>query len=221
MIKEFELGEFDLDSFMNESSECESAATSTGEGSSRQIVFVIDASNSMQGHKIGAVNDCVNNIISKLRSLDRSQENAIRISVIGFSTRLFRWTDSFVRASEFKYSYVEMVDGLTDINAAFNELTMLSNNMEKAAKKYVVLFSDGLFTEGKVSQAAQFLGYNYSESMARWSQAELFPEIERIAVVFDDDLHDTQSLGFFKELVGAGLIVPISDQEQLLSALLK
>ena len=120
MIKEFELGEFDLDSFMNESSESESAATSTGEGSSRQIVFVIDASNSMQGHKIGAVNDCVNNIISKLRSLDRSQENAIRISVIGFSTRLFRWTDSFVRASEFKYSYVEMVDGLTDINAAFN-----------------------------------------------------------------------------------------------------
>ena len=165
MIKEFELGEFDLDSFMNESSESESAATSTGEGSSRQIVFVIDASNSMQGHKIGA--------------------------------------------SEFKYSYVEMVDGLTDINAAFNELTMLSNNMEKAAKKYVVLFSDGLFTE------------DYSESMARWSQAELFPEIERIAVVFDDDLHDTQSLGFFKELVGAGLIVPISDQEQLLSALLK
>ena len=209
MIKEFELGEFDLDSFMNESSESESAATSTGEVSSRQIVFVLDASNSMQGHKIGAVNDCVNNIISKLRSLDRSQENAIRISVIGFSTRLFRWTDSFVRASEFKYSYVEMVDGLTDINAAFNELTMLSNKMEKAAKKYVVLFSDGLFTE------------DYSESMARWSQAELFPEIERIAVVFDDDLHDTQSLGFFKELVGAGLIVPISDQEQLLSALLK
>ena len=92
---------------------------------------------------------------------------------------------------------------------AVKGLTMLSNNMEKAAKKYVVLFSDGLFTE------------DYSESMARWSQAELFPEIERIAVVFDDDLHDTQSLGFFKELVGAGLIVPISDQEQLLSALLK
>lgn len=209
MIKEFELGEFDLDSFMNESSESESAATSTGKGFSRQIVFVIDASNSMHGHKIGAVNDCVNNIISKLRSLDRSQENAIRISVIGFSTRLFRWTDSFVRASEFKYSYVEMVDGLTDINAAFNELTMLSNNMEKAAKKYVVLFSDGLFTE------------DYSESMARWSQTELFPEIDRIAVAFDDDLHDTQSLGFFKEFVGAGLIVSVSDQEQLLLALLK
>lgn len=209
MIKEFELGEFDLDSFMNESVASESVITGTGEGASRQIVFIIDASNSMQGHKIGAVNDCVNNIISKLRSLDRSQENTIMISVIGFSTRLLKWTDSFVRASEFKYSYVEMVDGLTDINAAFNELTMLSNNMEKESRKYVVLFSDGLFAE------------DYSESMAQWSRVELFSEIGRIAVAFDDDLHDTQSIAFFKEFVGAGLIVPISDQEQLLSALLK
>lgn len=209
MIKEFELGEFDLDSFMSESADGESVVTNTKDGVSRQIVFVIDASNSMQGHKIGAVNDCVNNIISKLRSLDRNQENSINISVIGFSTRLFKWADSFVRAAEFKYSYVEMVDGLTDINAVFHEFTILSHNMEKEAKRYVVLFSDGLFIE------------DYSESMAEWSQVDLFSDTEKIAVVFDDDLQDSQSLSFYKEFVGPGLIIPIKDQEQLLSVLLK
>lgn len=208
MIKEFELGEFDLDSFMNESAKSESAVTSTEKVTSRQLVFVIDASNSMQGHKIGAVNDCVNNIISKLRSLDRSQENTIGISVIGFSTRLFRWTDSFVRASEFKYSYVEMVDGVTDINVALRELIVLTNHMENDAKKYVVLFSDGLTSE------------DYTENLAHWKQAEPYSDIVKIAVAFDDDLRDSQSVSFFKDFVGSGMIVPIKDQEQLLTALL-
>lgn len=203
-----ELGEFDLDSFMSDSADSDSSAVFTGEGVSRQIVFVIDASNSMQGHKIGSVNDCVNNILSKLRSLDRNQEYPISISVIGFSSRLFKWTESFVRASDFKYSYVEMVDGVTDINAALQELTVLTNNTEKDAKKYVVLFSDGLTTE------------DYSENLAHWKQAEPYSDMVKIAVAFDDDLRDSQSVSFFKDFAGSGMVIPITDQEQLLTALL-
>lgn len=208
MVTEIELGEFDLDSFMNESEESESVTVYAGEGASRQIVFVIDASNSMQGHKIGSVNDCVNNILSKLRSLDRNQEDPISISVIGFSSRLFKWTESFVRASDFKYSYVEMVDGVTDINAALQELIMLTNNMEKDTKKYVILFSDGLTTE------------DYTENLAHWKQAELYSDIVKIAVAFDDDLCDSQSVSFFENFVGSGMVIPITDQERLLSPLL-
>lgn len=208
MVTEIELGEFDLDSFMNESEDSESATVYAGEDSSRQIVFVIDASNSMHGHKIGSVNDCVNNILSKLRSLDRNQEDPISISVIGFSSRLFKWTESFVRASDFKYSYVEMVDGVTDINAALQELIMLTNNMEKDTKKYVVLFSDGLTTE------------DYTDNLAHWKQAELYSDIVKIAVAFDDDLHDSQSVSFFENFVGSGMVIPITDQERLLSTLL-
>lgn len=208
MVTGIELGEFDLDSFMEESEDNESAIVNAGEGTSRQIIFVIDASNSMQGHKIGSVNDCVNNILSKLRSLDRSQENPISISVIGFSSRLFKWTESFVRASDFKYSYVEMVDGVTDINAALQELTVLTNHMEKDTKKYVVLFSDGLTTE------------DYTENLAYWKQAELYSDIVKIAIAFDDDLRDSQSVSFFKDFVGSGMVIPITDQEQLLTALL-
>lgn len=208
MVMEIELGEFDLDSFVNESEESESAAVYAREGAPRQIVFVIDASNSMQGHKIGSVNDCVNNILSKLRSLDRNQEEPISISVIGFSSRLFKWTESFVRASDFKYSYVEMVDGVTDINAALQELILLTNNMEKDTKKYVVLFSDGLTTE------------DYTENLAHWKQAELYSDIVKIAVAFDDDLRDSQSVSFFENFVGSGMVIPINDQERLLSTLL-
>lgn len=209
MIDGIELGEFDFDSFISESSKSENAVTRSGESVARQVVFVIDASNSMQGFKIGAINECVNNIISKLRSIDRSKENPISISVIGFSSRLFKWTNAFIPASEFKFSYVEMVDGLTDLNTALNELIILTNNgMKKEARKYVVLFSDGLFTE------------DYSESFEEWKQTELFPEITRAIVAFDEDLRDPQSMGFFRDFVSAGLIVPITEQAQLLSTLL-
>lgn len=208
MVTGIELGKFDLDSFMKELEDSESATVNAGEGTSRQIIFVIDASNSMQGHKIGSVNDCVNNILSKLRSLDRNQEDPISISVIGFSSRLFKWTESFVRASDFKYSYVEMVDGVTDINAALQELIVLTNHMEKDTKKYVVLFSDGLTTE------------DYTENLAHWKQAKPYSDIVKIAVAFDDDLRDSQSVSFFKDFVGTGMVIPITDQEQLLTVLL-
>lgn len=208
MVTGIELGEFDFDSFLKESNDSENATLYAAEGVSRQIVFVIDASNSMQGHKIGSVNDCVNNILSKLKSLDRNQENPISISVIGFSSRLFKWTESFVRASDFKYSYVEMVDGVTDINAALQELIPLTNSMEKDAKKYVVLFSDGLTTE------------DCAENLAHWKQAELYPDVVKIAVAFEDDLCDSQSISFFNDFVESGMVIPITDQERLLTVLL-
>lgn len=208
MVTGIELGEFDFDSFLKESKDSENATLYAAEGVSRQIIFVIDASNSMQGHKIGSVNDCVNNILSKLKSLDRNQENPISISVIGFSSRLFKWTESFVRASDFKYSYVEMVDGVTDINAALQELIPLTNSMEKDAKKYVVLFSDGLTTE------------DCAENLAHWKQAELYPDVVKIAVAFEDDLCDSQSISFFNDFVESGMVIPITDQERLLTVLL-
>ena len=209
MIEGIELGDFDLESFMDEAQDADSSIEDIRNDSMRQIVFIIDASNSMQGHKIGAVNDCVNNIISKLKMLDRSQENSVNVSVMGFSTKLFRWSNGFVRASEFKYSYVEMVDGLTDVNAVLQELTDLTNNdMNKKAKKYTVLFSDGLLTE------------DYSTSLAKWKSTQQYPDIMKIAVAFDEDLQDPQSKDFYQEFVDTGIILPMTKQEELLSILL-
>ena len=99
-------------------------------------------------------------------------------------------------------------DLVTDINAALQELIVLTNHMEKDTKKYVVLFSDGLTTE------------DYIENLAHWKQTELYSDIVKIAVAFDDDLRDSQSVSFFKDFVGIGMVIPITDQEKLLTALL-
>lgn len=209
MFDEFDIGEFDIDSFMKDAENEEVQDISTSIVSNRQIVFAIDASNSMYGYKIGAVNDSVNNIIAKLKSLSHGQGKSVDISVIGYSTRLFRWTNGFVPSNEFKYSYVEMVDGLSDINALFLELVDLAEkHMDIEAKKFVILFSDGLPTE------------DYTENFERWRHVEQYKDIIKIVVAFDDDLADTQSIEFFKSFADDGLIIRINEQENLLSAIL-
>jgi uncharacterized protein YegL len=204
-----ELGEFDIDSFLQEIDDADSACTDRYESRQIQVVFAIDASNSMQGHKIGAINDCVNNAVSKLRSLDRGKNGAISVSAIGFSGRLFKWTEGFVPAASFKYSYVEMVDGLTNANALFQELASLAEtHMVDESDKYVVLFSDGLITE------------DYRDSLEQWRRVGRYGDIRKIVMAFDDDLSDCQSLDFFHEFADSGMVISMNEQEKLLSELL-
>ncbi len=210
MIKGLELGDFDLDSFLSDVEQQNATLSKSLDDINCQIVFAIDASNSMQGYKIGAVNDCVNNVISKIRSFARGKDGSISISVIGFSSRLFRWTSGFAPAGDFKYSYVEMADGLTDFSALFDELTALADKeMIAESKKYVVLFSDGLSTE------------DYESNIKKWESTKLYKQIKKIAVTFDEDIEDPQSAAFFQRFVDTGVIIPIVDQEQLLSNLLQ
>jgi len=208
MAMEIELGEFDLDSFAAASADKDAAAAEAGKDAPRQIILIIDASNSMQGYRIGAVNDCVNNILSKLKTLDRKQEMPVSVSAIGFSSRVFRWSDSFVRASDFKFSFIENADGTTDMNAVFQALIPLTDSMEKNAKKYVVLFTDGFITD------------DWAEGAAQWKQMEMYSDITKIAVAFDEDLRDPQSSGFLAEFADSGAVVSMADQEKLLAMLL-
>lgn len=209
MPDRIELGEFDIRDFMTEEASSVIEIAESNETAERQIVFAIDASNSMRGHKIGAVNDIVNNVISKLKSYTRTQTRSISISVIGYSSRLFRWTPAFVPVKDFKYSYVEMADGLTDINALFQELFELTeNHMHPESKKFVVLFSDGLPTS------------DYHETWNKWRNTNMYKDIHKIVVVFDDDLTDPQSAEFFRQFVDLGTVISVKDQENLLVSLL-
>ena len=209
MLDNIDLGEFDYNRFLK-SYDSNIATITNSENAPLQIVFVIDASNSMQGYRIGAVNEFVNNSISLLGSLDHNREKPIGVSVIGFSSRLFKWTDSFVRASNFIYSYVEMTDGVTDFSAAIDEISLLTETkMKKDSKKYVILFSDGLATD------------SYKDSLSNWRRSALYSDVMKIAVSFEDDLCDPQSMEFFVEFTDGGMIIPISAQEQLLKAILK
>lgn len=209
MPDRIELGEFDIRDFMAEETSSEIATTESSEATERQIVFAIDASNSMQGHKIGAVNDIVNNIISKLKSYARTQPLSINISVIGYSSRLFKWTQAFVPIEDFKYSYVEMVDGLTDFNALFQELFELTeNHMHPESKKFVILFSDGLPTS------------DYHEARNKWMNTNMYKDIHKIVVAFDEDLTDPQSAEFFCQFTDSGTVISVKGQENLLASLM-
>lgn len=210
MAKGSELGEFDLEQFMNQADSSEHLPASAEWNSTVQIIFAIDASNSMQGFKIGAVNDSVNNVLSKLKSVNKSTAgNRIEVAVIGFASRLFRWTKGFVPVNEFKFSYVEMVDGLTDMKAMLNELIELTNHsIDDTAKKYVILYSDGLST------------VDYCEDLRKWAETEQYKSIKKILVAFEDDLEDQQSFEFFKSFIDNGEIIPITDMGKLLTAIL-
>lgn len=204
-----ELGEFDIRDFMDEKAGSRAEPTVSTETAERQIVFAIDASNSMQGYKIGAVNDIVNNAISKLKSYARIKPHSINISVIGYSSRLFRWTQAFVPIEDFKYSYVETADGLTDINALFQELHELTEkHMHPESKKFVVLFSDGLPTS------------DYHETRNRWTNTHIYEDIHKIVVAFDEDFNDPQSAEFFRQFTDSGSVIPVKNQEELLASLL-
>lgn len=210
VVNGIELGEFDINSFFSDVDSNEIVQQETSSHSKQQIIIAVDASNSMQGYKIGAVNDSVNNLLSKLRSYSRGQGADINIAVTGFSSRLFRWTNGFVPASDFKYSYVEMVDGLTDINALLEELIKLTEEcMDPEAKKYVMLFSDGLPTD------------EYIDMLQKWTHTSLYKEINKIGVTFDDDIEDPQSMDFFESFTDNGTVLTINKQEELLAALMK
>lgn len=199
----FGLGEFNLENFITRE---DSTNKEFLRRDSRQIVFIVDASNSMRGHKIGAVNESVNNAIAKLKTYSKSRDDIIEIAVIGFSSRLFRWTNGFVPVSGFNYSYVEMVDGKTDINAIFKELTSISNNnMNFESGKIVVLYTDGLPT------------VDYSEAIMEWKASKHYQDTFKIAVSFAGDISDPQSYSFLKEFVDSGEIINIMQKEKLLS----
>lgn len=209
MIDVSELGEFNLDDFLDEMGGNTSQPESPKRVIKKQVVLALDASNSMHGYKIGAVNDVVNNLITKLKTLDRSSNYSISIHVIGFAARLFRWNGTFVPVSEFQYSYVETADGLTNMKALFEELTNVTDHhMNDDAEKYTVLFSDGLSTE------------DYVDSANQWKNTGRYKDIHKIAVSFDEDLEDVQSAAFFQDFTHSGPVLPIQDIERLYSLLL-
>lgn len=209
MISTTEIGEFDFDSFDIHTADVEIQQSESVTQIHKQIIIAVDASNSMKGYKIGAVNDSINNTVSKLKSLSQGNKSTISVTVIGFSSHIFKWTNTFVPISEFHYSYVEDVDGISDFNGLFSELHRIADQLEDDTQKYIILFSDGLSTE------------DYEDSFRLWSKSKYFHDIEKIIVSFDEDIEDLQSACFFNAFTNNGRIISIKNQEELLLTIFK
>ena len=63
MVEDLLIGDYNMDDFL--SLEEADATQINSRSKAIKVIIIIDASNSMKGYKLGAVNDAVNNLIEK------------------------------------------------------------------------------------------------------------------------------------------------------------
>jgi uncharacterized protein YegL len=114
------------------------------------LFFVIDTSGSMEGSKIGSVNDAIENVLPMIGEIsDENPDAEINVAALEFSTGT-RWLyDEPKEAKEFIWQNVE-ADGLTSLGEACEELNKkLSRNggfMSSPSGCFapaIILLSDG------------------------------------------------------------------------------
>lgn len=151
-------------------------------GRTDYLYLLVDVSKSMEGRKIGAVNDSINGIVYRLRKIAIRNNVTIRIILMTFDSSV-RWSN-IVPIDINKFSFTDLI--ITEempgdcFGAAMKELL---EKIEKQAevtednsRTTMVLFTDGLFTE------------SYSEKLANLLKNQLFKKANRIAFTFEDSL---------------------------------
>lgn len=114
------------------------------------LFFVIDTSGSMQGSKIGSVNDAIENVLPMIGEIsDENPDAEINVAALEFSTGTHWLYDEPKEAKEFIWQKVE-ADGLTSLGEACEELNKkLSRNggfMSSPSGCFapaIILLSDG------------------------------------------------------------------------------
>ena len=93
------------------------------------LFFLIDTSGSMEGNKIGAVNDAVVNVLPLLNDISETNPDAeIKVAALEFSSGINWLYDEPKAASDFIWQDVT-AGGLTSLGAACSELAAkLSRN---------------------------------------------------------------------------------------------
>ena len=128
-----------------------------GEGIARQelnLIFVIDNSGSMEGEKIGAVNNAIRDVMSIMPEIQEDTSDAlIKVSALVFSDNA-KWTYKEPQTVEnFKWKDLS-IDGGTDLSKAYDELAKFLRKKEKGGQMpdlggvapIIILMTDGMPT---------------------------------------------------------------------------
>ncbi len=145
------------------------------------LFFLIDTSGSMEGNKIGAVNDAVVNVLPMLDEISQTNPDAeIKVAALEFSSST-KWLYNEPKlASEFVWQDVT-AGGLTSLGAACAELSnklSRSGYMQAASGSFapaIVLLSDGGPTD------------DYQSGLAKLKSNNWFKAAIKVAIAIGDD----------------------------------
>ncbi len=146
------------------------------------LFFLIDTSGSMEGNKIGAVNDAVVNVLPMLNDISETNPDAeIKIAALEFSSGVNWLYDEPKLAKDFIWQDVT-AGGLTSLGGACAELAAkLSRNggfMQSASGSFapaIILLSDGGPTD------------NFEVGLAKLKANNWFKSAIKIAIAIGDD----------------------------------
>ena len=145
------------------------------------IFFIVDASGSMDGAKMGTLNSAIEEVIPEIRKISgENADAAIKIAVLEFSSGT-RWiTPAPMDAEDFTWSFLT-ADGLTDFGEACKQLNeKLSRKafMGDVAGSFapaIFLLSDGEPTD------------EYASSLAKLKENNWFKKAIKVAVAIGED----------------------------------
>lgn len=145
------------------------------------LFFVVDTSGSMDGAKIGTLNQAIEDVIPEIRDISSNNADAeIKIAVLEFSNGAKWITNAPVSASEFEWQYLNAV-GLTDFGAACSQLdeklsrNSFMNDITGSFAPAIFLLSDGAPTD------------NYKEKLEKLKNNNWFKKAIKVAVAIGED----------------------------------
>lgn len=149
-----------------------------------QLYILLDTSGSMDGAKISALNDSMENIIVDLQ--ERANNGSIiNLSVLSFSRHIKWMYDKPINILDFIWKPLT-ASGMTSLGKACCELAdAISTDTEKTSDKIIIiLLSDGCPTD------------DYEEGIFQLHKLPAFNEAEKFAIAFGDNA-DVKSLSKF------------------------
>ena len=112
------------------------------------VIFVVDASRSMEGNKMDSVNEALLNMKSTLLELESDNDIDLRIAVMSFTSSA-RWDTPLVPIKEWSFNGIQTRAGLTEYGSAFREINKalqkvkFLNRSGKIAAPAIVFLTDG------------------------------------------------------------------------------
>lgn len=114
------------------------------------LIFLVDTSGSMEGEKIGQLNDAVENTVPEVAEISANNaDGEIKIAVMEFSSDIQWMYPEPISAEDFTWQNLEAA-GLTSLGEAFRELnkqlSQTTGFMKQASGSYapvLILMSDG------------------------------------------------------------------------------